>query len=148
MESTPHIAIFPTPGMGHLIPLVQFAKRLISLHKFTATFIMPNEEPLSKAQKMFLDTLPDGLDYVVLPQVNLDDISDDVKIETRMSVLISRSLPSLRDMVKSIITTKKLVALVVDLFGTDALDVAIEFKGLAWPGSDSWLYTGAWKGST
>lgn len=128
MESTPHIAIFPTPGMGHLIPLVQFAKRLASLHKFTATFIIPNEEPLSKAQKIFLDTLPDGLDYVVLPQVNLDDLSADVKAETRISVMISRSLPSLRDMVKSIITTKKLVTLVVDLFATDALDVAIEFK--------------------
>lgn len=128
MESTPHIAIFPTPGMGHLIPLVQFAKKLISLHKFTATFIIPTEGPLSEAQKIFLDTLPDGLDYVVLPQVNLDDLSDDVKAESRISVLISRSLPSLRDMIKSIITTKKLVTLVVDLFATDALDVAIEFK--------------------
>lgn len=128
METTPHIAIFPTPGMGHLIPLVQFAKRFTSLHKFTATFIIPIGEPLFEAQKIFLDTLPSGLDYVVLPQLKLDDLSDDVKAETRMSIMISRSLPSLRDVLKSIMTTKKLVTLVVDLFATDAIDIALEFK--------------------
>ncbi|KAL8118956.1 hydroquinone glucosyltransferase-like [Apium graveolens] len=128
MEKPSHIAIFPTPGMGHLIPLVQFAKRLTSLHKFTATFIIPTDGPLSKAQKTFLDTLSDGLDYVVLSPVNLDDLPNDAMIETRFSIQISRSLPALRDTFKLLHATKKLVSFVVDLFGTDALDVAIEFK--------------------
>ncbi|KAL1809454.1 hypothetical protein ACET3Z_026444 [Daucus carota] len=128
MARASHIAIFPTPGMGHLIPLVQFAKRLITLHNFTATFIVPTDGPLSKAQQKFLDSLPNGLDYVVLPPVNVDDLPNDVMIETRMSILISRSLPSLRDEFESLHATKKLASFVVDLFGTDALDVAIEFK--------------------
>ncbi|KAK1364251.1 Glycosyltransferase [Heracleum sosnowskyi] len=128
MEKPAHIAIFPTPGMGHLIPLVQFAKRLAGLHKITATFIVPTDGPISKAQQTFLDSLSDGLDYVVLPPVNLDDLPNDVMIETRMSIQILRSLPSLRDTFKSIHATKKLASFVIDLFATDALDVAIEFK--------------------
>ncbi|KAL1809453.1 hypothetical protein ACET3Z_026443 [Daucus carota] len=128
MEKPSHIAIFPTSGMGHLIPLVQFAKRLISLHNFTATFIIATDGPLSKAQQTFLDSLPDGLDYVVLPPVHLDDLSDDVTVETRMMIIMSRSLPSFRDTFQSFHAAKKFASLVVDLFSTDALDVAIEFK--------------------
>ncbi|KAL1809452.1 hypothetical protein ACET3Z_026442 [Daucus carota] len=128
MDKASHIAIFPTPGMGHLIPLVQFAKRLISLHNFTATFIIPTDGPLSKAQQKFLDTLPNGLDYLVLPPVNVDDLPNDVMVETRMAIIMSRSLPSLRDTFQSLHAAKKLASLVVDLFSTDALDVAIEFK--------------------
>ncbi|WOH09536.1 hypothetical protein DCAR_0728993 [Daucus carota subsp. sativus] len=128
MEKPSHIAIFPTSGMGHLIPLVQFAKRLISLHNFTATFIIATDGPLSKAQQTFLDSLPNGLDYVVLPPVNLDDLSDDVTVETRMMIIMSRSLPSFRDTFQSFHAANKFASLVVDLFSTDALDVAIEFK--------------------
>lgn len=128
MENTPHIAILPSPGMGHLIPLVQFAKRFISQHKFTATLIVPTDGPLLKAQKTFLDALPAAIDYVVLPPVNLDDLPSDVKAETQIAITVARSLPFLRDVLKSLLATKKLVALVVDLFATDAFDVANEFK--------------------
>ncbi|KAE8722125.1 Hydroquinone glucosyltransferase [Hibiscus syriacus] len=38
-----------------------------------------------------------------------------------------RSLPSFRDVLKSLVSKTKVVALVVDLFGTDAFDVAKEF---------------------
>ncbi|KAM3378563.1 hydroquinone glucosyltransferase [Capsicum galapagoense] len=124
----PHIAIFPTPGMGHLIPLVEFSKRLISQHKFSVTLILPTDGPISNAQKIFLNSLPSSMDYHLLPSVDFDDLPKDVKIETRISLTVTRSLPSLREVFKKIIESKKTVALVVDLFGTDAFDVAIELK--------------------
>lgn len=128
MERTPEIAVVPTPGMGHLIPMVEFAKRLVRQHKVGVTFILPTDGPLSKAQKSFLDVLPDGMTYVLLPSVNFDDLPSDVKIETRISLTITRSLPSLREAVKKLVATGNLAALVVDLFGTDAFDVAFEFN--------------------
>lgn len=124
----PHIAILPSPGMGHLIPLAEFAKRLILHHQFSVSLILPTDGPISNAQKIFLNSLPSSMDYHLLPPVNLDDLPQDVKIETRISLTVTRSLPSLRDVFKSIIESKKTVALVVDLFGTDAFDVAIDFK--------------------
>ncbi|KAK4738888.1 hypothetical protein R3W88_002585 [Solanum pinnatisectum] len=124
----PHIAILPSPGMGHLIPLVEFAKRIFLHHQFSVTLILPTDGPISNAQKNFLNSLPSSIDYHLLPPVNFDDLPEDVKIETRISLTVTRSLPSLREVLKPIIESKKTVALVVDLFGTDAFDVAIDLK--------------------
>ncbi|XP_060213342.1 hydroquinone glucosyltransferase-like [Lycium barbarum] len=125
----PHIALLPTPGMGHLISLVEFAKQLIQKHRFTVTLILPTDGPISKSINKFLETLPSKtLNYLLLPPVNFDDLPDDVKIETRISLTVTRSLPSFRDVFKSLVETEKVVALVVDLFGTDAFDVAKEFN--------------------
>lgn len=130
MEQTPpppHVAILPTPGMGHLIPLGEFAKRIVAHHNFTVSFIVPTDGPLPSAQKAFLESLPEAISYVLLPPVNFDDLGEDAKIETRISLSVVRSLPSLKEEFKSLVSRTKLVALVVDLFGTDAFDVAKEF---------------------
>ncbi|KVH89053.1 hydroquinone glucosyltransferase-like [Cynara cardunculus var. scolymus] len=127
MERTPHIAIVPSPGMGHLIPLVEFAKRLLINHNISATFIIPNDGPLSISQNDFLESLPNGLNHLVLPPVSFDDLPHDARMETRISLMVTRSLPSLREAFKPLVAEKKMVALFVDLFGTDAFDVAIEF---------------------
>ncbi|GLU00784.1 hypothetical protein SLE2022_181290 [Rubroshorea leprosula] len=121
-----HVAVLPSPGMGHLNPLVEFAKRLVSLHNISLTFIIPTAGPPSKAQKSTLDSLPASIDHVFLPPVNLTDVH--AKIETLLSLTVVRSLPSLRDVLKSLTEKTHLVSLVVDLFGTDAFDVAREFN--------------------
>ncbi|KAK6158854.1 hypothetical protein DH2020_006168 [Rehmannia glutinosa] len=129
MEATPpHIAILPSPGMGHLIPLVEFAKRLHHHHHFSTTLIIPTDGPLSAAQNTFLSALPSAIDYILLPPVSFDDLPADVKIETRISLSITRSLPSLHDAVKSLHESKNLSAFVVDLFGTDGFEVAFQHK--------------------
>ncbi|KAL3517267.1 hypothetical protein ACH5RR_024169 [Cinchona calisaya] len=126
-QTPTHIAILPSPGMGHLIPLVEFAKRLIHQHNFIVTLILPTDGPLSSAQKTFLDALPNGISHILLPPVNFDDLPNDVRIETRISLTVTRSLPSVRDVLKCLLDSTKLAALVVDLFGTDAFDAAKEF---------------------
>ncbi|GMP79029.1 hypothetical protein CsSME_00034732 [Camellia sinensis var. sinensis] len=55
-QQKPHIVIFPTPAMGHLIPLTEFAKRLVLTHNFSVTFIIPNFGFPIKSQKSFLDS--------------------------------------------------------------------------------------------
>ncbi|KAJ4967581.1 hypothetical protein NE237_019430 [Protea cynaroides] len=124
---TAHIAILPSPGMGHLIPLAELAKRLIHYHYLSITFIIPTDGTLSKSARELLDDLPKNINSVVLPPANLDDLHD-VKPLARISQTISRSLPSLREVFKVLSTTTRLTALVVDLFGTDSFDVAKEFK--------------------
>ncbi|XP_050384887.1 hydroquinone glucosyltransferase-like [Argentina anserina] len=128
---TPHIAIHPSPGMGHLIPLAELAKQLVHRHNFTVTFIIPCDGPPTKAQKSVLDALPTAIDHVFLPPVSFDDLPAGTQIETLISLTISRSLTYLRNTVESMMgraTGKKLVGLVVDLFGTDAFEVAREFN--------------------
>ncbi|KAI3949588.1 hypothetical protein MKW92_000953 [Papaver armeniacum] len=126
----PHVIILPTPGMGHLIPLIELAKRLVSHHGFTVTFTIPTEtESPSKAQKLVLDSLPTSISYMFLSPVDLTDLPSDHKIETRISHTVTRSLSSLSDSFKLITSTHgRVVAFVVDLFGTDGFDVAKEFN--------------------
>ncbi|KAH7844360.1 hypothetical protein Vadar_027168 [Vaccinium darrowii] len=114
--------------MGHLVPLAEFAKRLVLTHNFSATFVLPTFAPVLPTEKSFLDSLPTGINYILLPPVNFDDMPDDVKIETLAALMVSRSLPSLRDVLKSLVSSFRVVALVVDLFATDAFDVAAEFN--------------------
>ncbi|XVE64711.1 hypothetical protein DITRI_Ditri07aG0123500 [Diplodiscus trichospermus] len=69
-ETSLHVAIVPTPGMGHLIPLVEFAK---------------------------------------------------------ISLSLVRSLFALKTSLKVLVKSTRLVALVVDLFGIEEIDVFKEF---------------------
>lgn len=128
-EQATRIALLPSPGMGHLIPLVEFAKRLVHHHNFIkVTFIVPLNGPPTTAQKSILDDLPSTMNYVFLPPVSLDDLPEGTKIEPMISLTVARSLPSLRDELRSLSQSTNLAALVVDLFGTDAFDIAREFN--------------------
>ncbi|KAJ4876691.1 UDP-glycosyltransferase 72B1 [Raphanus sativus] len=123
-----HVAIIPSPGMGHLIPLVQFAKRLVQRHGFSVTFIVVGEGPPSKAQRTVLDSLPSSFSSVFLPPADLTDLPPTARIETRISLTVSRSNPELRRTFETFAAESRLpTVLVVDLFGTDAFDVAAEF---------------------
>jgi len=126
---TPQIAIIPSPGMGHLIPLVEFAKRLVLHHDFTVTFILPSLGPPPKAQLEVLQSLPTTITHISLSPVSFDDLpAHGVKQEMKIFLSVARSLSFIRDALKSFVTTTRIVGLVVDLFGTDAIDVAKEFN--------------------
>ncbi|BBH03455.1 UDP-Glycosyltransferase superfamily protein [Prunus dulcis] len=123
----PHVAIVPTPGIGHLTPLVELAKLLLVHHNFTITFIIPNDGLHLAPQKKLLQALdPQAISYIFLPPVSFDDLPNDVMVEIKMVLTLTRSLSALRDELIVLIQSTRLVALVVDLFGTDAFDVANE----------------------
>ncbi|KAH6756573.1 UDP-Glycosyltransferase superfamily protein [Perilla frutescens var. hirtella] len=127
--TTNHIAIFPSPGAGHLIPLVEFARKLLHRHHVSATIIIPTAGPLSPAEDTILSTLPPAINHLLLPAVNFDDLPPDAMVETRVFLTASRSVPSFRNAVKSLLDSgKKISAVVVDLLGTDAFEAAFEFK--------------------
>ncbi|KAK4425325.1 Hydroquinone glucosyltransferase [Sesamum alatum] len=128
----PHIAILPSPGMGHLIPLAELAKNLVSRHSFSVTFIIPSDANTShlQAQKSFLQALPyDSINCIFLPPISFTDLPHDTKIESRISLSVNQSLPHLR---RALITLHesgtRLSALVVDILGVFAVDVAREFS--------------------
>ncbi|RZC90207.1 hypothetical protein C5167_044836 [Papaver somniferum] len=126
-QTKPHIVMVPTPGMGHLIPLTELAKRLVDDHNFSVSFLIPSDGSPSIAIKSVLDELPETITYTFLSPVNFDDQPEDVDIETIISLTIFRSLSYLREELQRITSSKRVVALVVDLFGTDAFDVAKGF---------------------
>ncbi|KAJ4905557.1 UDP-glycosyltransferase 72B1 [Raphanus sativus] len=124
----PHVAILPSPGMGHLIPLVQFAKQLVHRHTFSVTFLVIGEGPPSNSQRTVLNSLPSSISSVFLPPADLTDLPPTTRIETRISLTVSRSNAELRRVFESLAAEgRSPTVLLVDLFGTDAFDVALEF---------------------
>nr|BAP90368.1 UDP-glycose: glycosyltransferase UGT72AC1 [Fagopyrum esculentum] len=128
----PHIFMLPSPGMGHFIPLIELAKILASHHRVSATILVPTTGSghLTPAQKPFLDSLPNGINYLLLPPVELDDVVDDARFEVRVLLLMSRSIPFVRDAMAGC----RISAFVADPFGIDAFEIAKEF------GIPSYLY--------
>ncbi|XP_047318221.1 hydroquinone glucosyltransferase-like [Impatiens glandulifera] len=126
-NQSPHVVLLTTPGMGHLIPLVELAKHLVQLN-FSVTFFIPSDTPITKAQKSFLDDLPHRVSYHLLTQANTDDLPPDAKIETRICVLLNRSLPSIHESLKSLSSTNRIVAFVSDFFGFESLAIAKELN--------------------
>ncbi|KAJ9555829.1 hypothetical protein OSB04_010443 [Centaurea solstitialis] len=128
-----HIAIFPSPGMGHLIPLTELARQLLRLlhHRVFITFIIPTTAgaPI-KPQNDILNAMPENVTSVFLPPVDLNDLPPDSSIEARISLTLTRSLPALRQTLAELThdsTRKPLSALVVDIFGPPSFEIAKEF---------------------
>lgn len=128
-----HIAIFPSPGMGHLIPLTGLAHRLLHLlhRRVFITFIIPTAagSPV-KPQNDILNAMPENVTSIFLPPVDLNDLPQDAAIETRISLTMTRSLPALRQTLAELTrdsTRKRPSALVVDIFGPPSFEIAKEF---------------------
>ena len=118
-----HVAMLATPGMGHLIPLAELARRLASRHGATAT-LLTFASTASTTQRAFLASLPPGITSLRLPPVDLSDLPRSATIETRMSEETARSVPAIAEALTKMKETTRLVAFVTDIFGTDAFDAA------------------------
>ncbi|CAN1793807.1 Hydroquinone glucosyltransferase [Linum perenne] len=115
--------------MGHLIPFVELATKLAHFHEISITVLVPSLGPPSKAQTQFLDSVPTGLiNCVALPPADGTDFPADAKAETLVCLTVAHAIPALRDAFEMfVVESRKPVALIVDMFGTDALDVAKGF---------------------
>ncbi|KAJ1429517.1 UDP-glycosyltransferase family, conserved site [Sesbania bispinosa] len=121
----PLVAMMPSPGMGHLIPMIELAKRLTSHHNLPVTFIIPTHAPPSNPQTTLLHSLPPPISHLFLPPVTLPP---NTTAESLISLTILLSLPSLRQTLISLTASNRVTAFIVDSFGTDAFDVAAELN--------------------
>lgn len=122
--SAPHVAILPSPGIGHITPLLELGRRLVTLHRLRVTFFVLAADA-SGGELLHSLSLPDGLRLVELvPDEAAGSIPDDALVETRISQAVTACLLSLRSALRK--ASPPPAALVVDIFGTDTFDVAAD----------------------
>ncbi|CAJ2664928.1 unnamed protein product [Trifolium pratense] len=132
MEKTVHIAVVPSVGYSHLVPILQFSKQLVQLHPdIHVTCFIPTLGSPSNASKSVLETLPSNINYTFLPPVNPNDLPQGTPAESIHLTMI-HSLPYLHQALNSLTLRTPLVALVVDPFAIKALDFAKEFNMLSY----------------
>ncbi|XP_021718499.1 anthocyanidin 3-O-glucosyltransferase 5-like [Chenopodium quinoa] len=132
IPTKPHAALLASPGLGHLIPMVELANRLVTHHGFHVTIFVVTMEPtasnnpnnnLLPKQPYRSPTL---YNLVVLPYVDSSaQMSPTDKIMTRLAIMMRGYVPSLQAELGSMEHNPTL--LVVDLFGTEFLSLADEF---------------------
>ncbi|MED6119201.1 hypothetical protein PIB30_009600 [Stylosanthes scabra] len=122
------VAMMPSPGIEHLIPMLELAKTLIIRHpNITLTLIIPSSTPPSAAHTTLLRSLPPSISHTFFPLVSLSDLPPNTKHESIFFLTILRSIPSLRRTLLALSSTHhRLAALIFDAFGSDAVDVASE----------------------
>nr|GMD58839.1 anthocyanidin 3-O-glucosyltransferase 5-like [Ipomoea batatas] len=130
-QSKLHICILSSPGIGHLIPALVLGNRLAGVHNLKVTVMVittadsPTETQLLKSSKM---TGHRHLNIVEIPPVH--DISAlfcaNTKMDAQLCLLVRAALPGVRSALCAM--EHRLDALVVDLFGTEALPFADELS--------------------
>ncbi|KAK2352514.1 hydroquinone glucosyltransferase [Trifolium repens] len=122
------IAMFPSPGLSHLIPQVEFAKQFLQQHnEFIVTFLISTLTPLTPSMQQILNTLPPNIDFTILPQVK-NPPQHTYDPATKMKLLAKYSVPFLQEAIKSLISKTHLVAVISGVFSTDAHEVAKQFN--------------------
>uniref|UniRef100_A0A0D3ERC1 Glycosyltransferase n=1 Tax=Oryza barthii TaxID=65489 RepID=A0A0D3ERC1_9ORYZ len=123
---TPHVVLLPSPGAGHVVPAAQLAACLSTHHGCTATIVTYTN--LSTARNSALASLPTGVTATALPEVSLDDLPADARIETRIFAVVRRTLPHLRELLLSFLGSSPagVTAFLADLLCPAALAVAAE----------------------
>uniref|UniRef100_A0A0D9V308 Glycosyltransferase n=1 Tax=Leersia perrieri TaxID=77586 RepID=A0A0D9V308_9ORYZ len=133
IESTPasnerreHVVLLASPGAGHVMPVAELARRIVEHGGFTLTIITYTNFSSAEHSSTFA-SLPPSVSTAVLPEVPLDDLHADARVETRIFTVVRRALPHLRDLLRSLLASPAGVAVfVADLLSPRALAVAAE----------------------
>ncbi|KAK3164799.1 hypothetical protein QOZ80_1AG0024870 [Eleusine coracana subsp. coracana] len=118
----PHVVVLTSPGAGHVVPVTELASRLAANHGVTSTVVtfanLSSPAPVA--------SLPPGVRTVELPAVPLDDLPSDAHFVTRILTVVRRTLPHLRDLLRSLMDEGVVTAFLTDMLCPTALAVAEE----------------------
>nr|GMD57002.1 anthocyanidin 3-O-glucosyltransferase 5-like [Ipomoea batatas] len=121
-QSMLRIGILSSPGIGHIIPALVLANRLAAVHNVKVTVFVittagsPTERQLLESSR---------LNIVQIPPVDISALIDaNTKRLTQLCLLVRAALPGVR----SALWARRLDALVVDFFCTEALPMADELN--------------------
>ncbi|XP_054784345.1 hydroquinone glucosyltransferase-like [Prosopis cineraria] len=129
MEKSTRIAVLPSPGFSHVVPILEFSKRLVHLHPdFHVTCIVPAFGSHSSSSIAYLQTLPSNIDSILLPPIPKEKIPQDTVPATQIEGTVTLSLPYIRQELKSMKSKTGLAALVADIFALDTLAFAEELN--------------------
>lgn len=121
----PHVAFLPSPGMGHITPLFEFARRLVIHHGFHVSFFVISTDASAAQNELFQsENLPPGFHAVEIPPVeNISSFfTEDMRVVTRLSIMVRESLKHLPSLLMKQ-QRRPIEALIIDLFCTDAFEI-------------------------
>ncbi|XP_061374479.1 UDP-glycosyltransferase 72E1-like [Gastrolobium bilobum] len=128
VTAKPHAALVASPGMGHLIPMVELGKRLLTHHGFHVTiFVVTTDTSTTTSQILQQTSNLSALNIVVIPPIDVTaKLGPKPSLGARVGLTMIESLSLLRSSILSMKLPPS--TLIVDIFGTVALPMAREFR--------------------
>ncbi|KAF8015534.1 hypothetical protein BT93_H1147 [Corymbia citriodora subsp. variegata] len=120
-------ALLSSPGLGHLIPVLELGKRLVTDHGFEVTiFVLPLKASRAEAEIIESAMTPKLLNIVELPPPDLSVValSPNATMVTRLAVMMRETRPAFRSALAAMEARPDV--LIVDLFGTEHLCIGDE----------------------
>ncbi|CAL5197430.1 unnamed protein product [Lathyrus oleraceus] len=119
-----HLVLLSSPGLGHLIPMIELGKRFLIHHNFKLTILaITSQTSHTESQILRSATNPSLYTIIQIPSPNISSLlPPSPAVATRIYLTMRHSLPS----IKSTLTNLSIPpsALIVDIFGTEALTLA------------------------
>ncbi|TVU16960.1 hypothetical protein EJB05_32964, partial [Eragrostis curvula] len=106
------VIILCSPCMGHLIPLVELARRLVADHGLSATLLFATATPTPSEEYLAVAAVaPDGVDLVAIPGPPADALPPSATVRERIAHAVASSVPRAEQLVRSLAAA----SLVVDM---------------------------------
>ncbi|RDX95311.1 Anthocyanidin 3-O-glucosyltransferase 5, partial [Mucuna pruriens] len=132
LHKTTHVVLLSSPGLGHLIPVIELGKRFALHHHFNVTVLAVTSQT-SRAEKQILNSaLTRSLCHVIdIPSPDLTNLlHENDRMVTRLCVTMRAAIPAIRSIVSKI--NPRPSALIVDIFGTESITIARELNILSY----------------
>ncbi|KAJ9567170.1 hypothetical protein OSB04_003136 [Centaurea solstitialis] len=120
--SKPHVAFLPSPRNGHITPLFELARRLVTQHNIEVTFFVITTGATGAQNSYFNAFKPHpNLHLHHLPPADMSPfpLLAGMTPLARLSTVVRKSIRPLRSILPAM---KNLKAFIVDIFCTDAFD--------------------------
>lgn len=118
-----HIAVFPSAGMGQLIPFCEFAKLMTSRHGFSITFITLSSSHTGYAESLKASGL--GIHFIELPDVQMD-LKDENDGKPSVFKLMNKSRGAVGHALRTLLSdsSNPVSAFITDIFCSNMLEVS------------------------
>ncbi|CAI0558883.1 unnamed protein product [Linum tenue] len=129
-RNKPHFVLLSSPGTGHLIPILELGKRLVTHHDAAVTIFVVSSHSSQAETELTTDAAGPGggelFNVVKIPPP--DDLSAAIDpaatMVTRLFLVMREVRPTIRSGLISL--PVRPAGLIVDLFGTESFEIAAE----------------------
>jgi len=129
---TTHVALVSSPGLGHLIPAIELAKRFVLHHNFKVTILAVTSQTSRAETQMLNSALTPSLCHIIdIPSPDITAlVAQNDAVVTRLCVVMREAKVAIKSILSEI--TPRPSALIVDIFSTEALPIARELNILSY----------------
>ncbi|XP_031271633.1 anthocyanidin 3-O-glucosyltransferase 5-like [Pistacia vera] len=126
--SKPHAVLISNPGLGHLIPVLELGKRLVTLHNFEVTIFVVASQTSAAESEMIQAAMSSKLCQVIkISPPNISHlVGPDTTLVTILAIMMRESKSALRVAISTL--KSRPTAMIFDLFRIESFEIADELE--------------------